>query len=239
MSNAQAIRNFINTISKGKLFTYSDIPNENMNAVAIELSRLYKKGAIKKISKGKFYKPKKRTFGEVGPKADEKILSYIGANSKDVFYETGINSFRQLGLTTQVSGIRTIATNKPYRKIKIDNLEFNLVPMRANVKKDEIHLAQILDALKDIKKIPNSTPTKAIKQLKDTISKISKANQEKLTNYALEYPPRVRALLGLILEDIGNVYCANKLKRTINPLTTFTLNIDDNELTQKKHWNIK
>ncbi len=53
MSVAQETRNFIENIAPAKLFTYDDIPNKKKSAVAIELSRLYKEGVIKKVSKGR------------------------------------------------------------------------------------------------------------------------------------------------------------------------------------------
>ncbi len=56
MSVAKITRTYINQLDSAKLFTYSDIPSDNKATVAIELSRLYKKGIIKKVSKGKFYK---------------------------------------------------------------------------------------------------------------------------------------------------------------------------------------
>ena len=58
MSVAKITRDFVENIESAKLFTYDDIPSTNKTSVAIELSRLFKKGIIKKVSKGKFYKPK-------------------------------------------------------------------------------------------------------------------------------------------------------------------------------------
>ncbi len=57
MSAAKITRDFVSNIESAKLFTYDDIPCLNKTSVAIELSRLFKKGIIKKVSKGKFYKP--------------------------------------------------------------------------------------------------------------------------------------------------------------------------------------
>ncbi len=152
MSIAKIIRDFISNIEDGKLFTYEDIPNPNKTTIAIELSRLFKKGIIKKVSKGKFYKPKKKVFGEIEPSSDEKIFSLIKSD-EELSYETGFNSFRKLGLTTQIANEFTLASNKSYKKVKIDNINIKFIPKRiVNIKEDEIYLIQILDALKDIKK---------------------------------------------------------------------------------------
>ena len=59
MSVARVTRDFVESVEKAKLFTYEDIPSNNKQSVAIELSRLYKKGIIKKVSKVSFINLKK------------------------------------------------------------------------------------------------------------------------------------------------------------------------------------
>ncbi len=53
MSVAKITRDFVENIESAKLFTYDDIPCLNKTSVAIELSRLFKKGIIKKSFKRK------------------------------------------------------------------------------------------------------------------------------------------------------------------------------------------
>lgn len=236
MSVAKITREYVSNIEDGKLFTYEDIPSQNKTSAAIELSRLFKKGVIKKVSKGKFYKPKKRVFGEVGPTSNEKIKSYLKSADQNI-YETGINSFRKLGLTTQLSKETTVATNKSYRKIKIDNINLKFVPKRIDAKEDEIYLVQILDAIKDIKKIPATTPTEVVKYLKENIQKESIENQDKLLQFALKYTPRTRAILGAIFKEIGNKKAAYELKSTLNPMTNYKIKIEESIIKDKKYWN--
>lgn len=238
MSVAKLTRSFVNSLDEAKLFTYDDVPSDNKQTVAIELSRLYKKGIIKKVSKGKFYKPKKRVFGEIEPSSNEKISSYIGNSVDDISYETGLNSFRQLGLTTQVAKTTTIATNKQYKKIELDNIKIKFVPKRVDIQKDDILLVQILDALKDIKKIPDSTPEKAFGYLKEIIRKLSKEQQIKIAQYAIKYTPRTRALVGAVLKDIGLWKESYQLKETLNPMTKYKIAISKEILPSKEYWNI-
>ena len=237
MSVAKVVREFVANIEGAKLFTYDDIPSDNKQSVAIELSRLYKRGIVKKVSKGKFYKPKKRIFGEIEPSSSEKIKSFI--KSKDgVVYETGVNSFRKLGLTTQIAKTTIVATNRAYKKVTIDNLEIKFIPKRVDVSKDDIILVQILDALKDITKIPATTPEQVFLSLKDIVAKLSKDKQINLCNYAKKYTPRTRALLGAILKEIGLWECAYELKQTLNPFTKYKIGISKEVLPSKKYWNI-
>ena len=237
MSVAKITREFVKNIEDGQIFTFDDIPTSSKASVAIELSRLFKKGLIKKVSKGRYFKPKMRVFGEVGPSSDDKISKYLDS-TEGVSYETGFNSFRQLGLTTQISKTITIATNKPYKKVQIDNINLKFVPKRVDVKVEDIYLLQILDAIKDIKKIPATTPSQSFVYLKNLIEKESSENQIKLTKYAKKYTPRTKALLGAILKELGNNECAYELKDSLNALTTFKLDISSEIIKDKKYWNI-
>ena len=132
----------------------------------------------------------------------------------------------------------TIATSKPYKKVEIDNIKLKFVPKRVDVAKEDIYLVQILDALKDIKKIPATTPENAFSYLRNIIQKETKANQLKLTEYAMKYTPRTRVLLGAILKEIGLWQEAFQLKDTLNPITTFKIGISSDTLPSKKYWNI-
>jgi hypothetical protein len=234
MSAAQQTREFIDKLKASKLFTYDDIPMENKPAVAIELSRLYKQGIIKKVSKGKFYKPKKSAFGELEPTYDEKIKSYMDKDS----YETGINAYKRLGLTTQVANSITIATNKSYKKVKVGDITINFVPKRVDALKKDTKLLIILDALKDIKKIPDSSPEDVIVAIKKIITMLEKEKQLRLINYTKSYPPRVIAIIGAIFTEIGLKDEIIQLKQMLNPLTKFRLNLHDNVLIYKKEWEI-
>jgi hypothetical protein len=234
MSAAQQTREFIDKLKASKLFTYDDIPMENKLAITIELSRLYKQGIIKKFSKGKFYKPKKSAFGELEPTYDEKIKSYMDKDS----YETGINAYKRLGLTTQVANSITIATNKSYKKIKVGDITINFVPKRVDALKKDTKLLIILDALKDIKKIPDSSPEDTIVAIKKIITMLEKEKQLRLINYTKSYPPRVIAIIGAIFTEIGLKDDVIQLKQMLNPLTKFRLNLNDNVLIYKKEWEI-
>lgn len=238
MSVAQETRNFIKNIEPAKLFTYDDIPNKKKSAVAIELSRLYKEGVIKKVSKGKFYKPALRSFGEIEPSNNDKISSYL-KNVSDISYETGLNSFRKLGLTTQVANVITIASSKPYRQVQIDNIKLKFISKKVDAPDEDIYLIQILDALKDIKKIPGTSPNDALLYIKHILKKESESNLKKVAHYALKYPPRARALLGAILKEFKLWRESFMLKETLNPFTTFKIGIDENTLNSKKYWNIQ
>ena len=71
------------------------------------------------------------------------------------------------------------------------------------------------------------------------IKNFSKKEIEGLMKYALQYPPRVRALLGAVLENIfKDKFDLGALKKSLNPSTTFKLSIKNNNLPTAQNWNI-
>ncbi len=236
MSIAQITRNFIDSIENGKLFMYEDIPSDNKLGIAIELSRLFRKGVIKKVAKGKYYKPRMTLFGEMGPSSDEKIRSFLEASDND--YVTGISNFNQLGLTTQVPNIITIASNQSSRKVKMQNLTIKFVRKRCIAAQKDIKLLQLLDALNGIKKIPDVSIDNALIMLQIMIKKLEKKEQQILAILALNYPPCTKALVGAILKNLGLWEEAYKLKSTLNLITSYKINISKDVLPNKEEWRI-
>lgn len=236
MSVAKITRNFVDSIEKGKIFIYDDIPDDNKMGIAIELSRLYKKGIIKKFSKGKYYKPKITPFGEIGPSSKEKIKSFINASEND--YISGISNLNRLGLTTQVPNVITIASNQSSRKVKLQNTTIKFVPKRNQSSKENIKLLQLLDALNSLKKIPNTSIDEAFRMIKTMIEKLEKKEQQSLAKLALNYPPRTKALVGAILKNVGLWEEAYILKSTLNPISIYKINISKEILPNRDEWKI-
>ena len=63
------------------------------------LNRLVGEGVIAKISKGRFYKPKKSIFGTLKPKPEEIVKDLLEKDGKVIGYMTGYSLFNRLGLT--------------------------------------------------------------------------------------------------------------------------------------------
>lgn len=235
MSIAKITRNFVDSIKTGKIFMYDDIPSDNKMGIAIELSRLYKKGIIKKVSKGKYYKAKVTPFGEIAPNSEEKIKSFFNASND---YIAGLSSLNQLGLTTQVPNVITIASNQSPRKISLQNTIIKVIPKRANGSKEDVELLQLLDALNSIKKIPDVSINEAFQIIKGMIEQLSLNEQQCLAKLVLAYPPRTKALVGAILKNRGLWEEAYKLKATLNPISVYKLGISEELLPNKSEWRI-
>ncbi|MDH6313484.1 hypothetical protein M2137_002274 [Parabacteroides sp. PFB2-10] len=241
MSLASEIRTRINKFPEGKTFGYSDllIAKEDYVTAAKALERLQKEGLIKKMSKGVFYKPKQTVFGELKPDYTEMLRPYLFEDGKRVAYETGYSLYSRLKLTTQVAFRIKIASRDRRISVNKGALKIDTVKSYVDVTDANYKLLELLDALKDIKRIPDASPDNSIVILSSLINKLSDKQIAEMIKYALSYPPRVKALLGAILENINNQVSTNKLKQSLNPLTKFELGIKKSVLPTINNWNIE
>lgn len=241
MSLASQIRTRINKFPEGKTFGYSDllITKEDYVTAAKALERLQKEGLIKKISKGIFYKPKQTVFGELKPDYAEMLRPYLFENGKRVAYETGYSLYNRLKLTTQVAFRIKIASRDRRISVNKGALKIDTVKSYVDVTDANYKLLELLDALKDIKRIPDTSPDNSIVILSNIIKELSDKQISEMIKYALSYPPRVKTLLGAVLENINSQVSTSKLKQSLNPLTKFELGIKKSVLPTINNWNIE
>ncbi len=241
MTLAAQIRNKIQNLPEGKTFGYADlgIAKDEYQTAAKALERLQGQGIIKKTSKGVFYKPKQTMFGELKPDYSEQLRPYLFENGKRIAYETGFSLYNRLGLTTQMAFRIKIASRSKRISINRGVLKADAVKSYAEVTEANYELLGFLDAIKDIKRIPDSTVSKAIKIISSRIRNLDEKQLTALVKYALRYPPRVRALVGAILENLNSSTNTNKLKEGLNPLTQFKLGLRESDLPSIKNWNIE
>jgi len=193
---------------------------------------------ILRVSTGVFYKPKQSVFGELRPREKELLKPYLFQNGKRIAYITGGSLYNQMGLTTQVPKSIRVASKVKRVTTKIGKTQVKPVKSYVDVTNENYYLLEILDALKDFKTIPDLDKKSALKLLKNKISKLSKNDRLKITRYAMKYPPRATALLGAILELSQKKDGLESLKTNLNPLTTYTLGINEETLLTAPKWNI-
>ncbi len=239
MKVAERIRKTITEFPEDKTFGYADwgINKEDYITSAKALERLQKQGLIKKMSKGIFYKPVKTAFGDLQPDESEQLKPYLFKNGKRMAYITGESLYNQMNLTTQMAFRIKIASN---RRINIDKgaIKAKSVKSYAVVTEENYQLLGFLDALKDIKRIPDCTVANAVKILSRRLESFDNKKQEELIKHALLYPPRVRALLGAMLENCNPEITISKLQDSLNPITTFELRLKETDLPTLKNWHI-
>lgn len=239
MSISKIVKERVSTLPEGSVISFSDFGDlDNLQAVALCLSRLKKSGILEKLEKGKYYIPKKTKFGTLGP-SDNSILNELLSSEGEVdSYISGVAAYNRLGLTTQIPNEVTIVGSKYNRKAQVGKLKVKYVKGKAPVTKSTVILLQVLDALNDIKKIPDTNINDSIKKLKAIILTLQITQKKKLIKLSQYYRPSVQALTGVILEEDG-LKEAISLKDKLNPLTKFKLNISKEVLPLQESWNLK
>ena len=128
MKVAEQIREKIKGIPQSEPFGYGQlaIAPADFFTAAKALERLQKKGVIKKISKGLFYKPETSIFGAMPPNYASLLQNYLYKDNKRVGYVTGYELYNKLNLTTQNAFRTKVAANRSRKKIEIGWLKMLL-----------------------------------------------------------------------------------------------------------------
>ena len=158
MSVAAEVKRRIEKMKEGRIISYQNFSDlENQSAVALALSRLCKEGTIRRPEKGKYFKPKCTRFGELAPSDAEVIKGVIDQGA----YIAGVAAYNQLGLTNQVPNEIVIKSSKYSRKARIGKLSIKYVQDMKTSSSSSSKLLQILDTLKNIKRISDKSITEA------------------------------------------------------------------------------
>ena len=231
----------IERLPKGYVFTYSDFITEvnKKEAVIKALNRMVVSGKIAKLSKGKFYKPEPTPFGTLQPNQKQIVKDLLENDGKLIGYITGLGIYNQLGFTTQISNTIQIGRNETLPSLKRGIYNIRFIKQKNIINKDNIPLLQILDAIRFIKKIPDTSIETSCKRLKTLIYKLDLQKQQSIIRLSMKYPPATRALLGALLEDLKSNVNLNELLNTLNPITLYKLSLSPSILSTSLNWNIK
>lgn len=241
MKVSEYISSTIYRLPKGYIFTYSDFDTDQKSKEAIikALNRLAAKGKIMKISKGRFYKPELTPFGDLQPNQSQIVKDLLAKDGRATGYLTGLSMYSQLGLTTQISNTIQIAKNEVRPMFKRERYSISFIKQKNTITKENIPLLQLLDAIRYIKKIPDSNIASACRRFLEIVRKLSEKDKRTLVKLALKYPPATRALLGTLLEMTENISLTEPLRRSLNPITTYKLSGAADVLPVAAKWNIK
>jgi hypothetical protein len=235
------IEDKINRFPNDYVFTYSDFSIDigDTNTIVQTLKRLTEQGKIQKLSKGKFYKPRKTEFGISKPAIKQVVKDLLEKDGKLIGYLTGYSVYNSLYLSTQISNTLQIGVNKYRRAIKRGQYKISFVVQHNTINKSNIELLQILDSVRFIFQIPSTTPDEACLRLQQIFRELSSEKQRRLIKLSLKYTDYVRALCGAILEQIGTEpELLDKLKKSLQGLTTYKIPVSEIVLSTKSKWNI-
>ena len=241
MKVTKKIEQELQQIPEGRLFRYEDLPIEpsEYEAAAKAMGRYVSTGTLKRVSKGVFYKPEQTIFGLMPPSDEDIIRQYIFKNGYRTAYITGTGLYNRMGLTTQVPFVYVLATKTRRSEIMIGKVKIKPVRSYVDVDNENYKLLGILDALKDFKIIQDINRISAIIVLKSQLRALSSEDLNNMIRYSINYPPRTRALLGALLEDMNSPQDLSLLKKTLSPASQFRMGITPKILSNATKWHLK
>lgn len=244
MKIAELVASQIERFPNGYVFTYSNfsISEEKKEAVIKTLNRMVSSSQIVKLSKGRFYKPEITQFGNIKPSVNEVVKDLLNENGKITGYLTTYSIYNKLGLSSQVTNTIQIGKNYTRPSFKRERYTISFVQQKNIITKKNIPLLQLLDSIRYIKKIPDSSVANSCKRLLSLLKKLSDLEKENIIKLALKYPPSTRALLGALLDELlPSSKCQNSIKslyKTLNPITKYKISGANKSLSSCQKWNI-
>ncbi len=215
-----------------RLWRHEDFRDLPFTGVAKALSRLAKAGAIERLSKGTYYRARATPFGvsRPNPAAIQRI-----AATRAVMFPSGISAANLLGFTTQAASrieLATSASSLPRKLIGDDVVIHTRRPQLWGTLSQED--GAILDFLRRGGRMSEMSQEETVGR---TLELFTEADRyERLAAVASTEPPRVRAMMGALGEQLGEKSeLLTALRATLNPLSRFDFGMLSG-LTHARKW---
>jgi hypothetical protein len=201
-----------------RLWRLEDFDDQPFSAVARTLSRLASAGIIQRLSKGTYYRSKPTAFGQSRP--NPTAVQNLAGRKKALF-PAGTAAANLLGFTTQTARRNELATSAASLPRKLVGAETQIHTRRpeawASLTQTE---AAMLDFIRRGGKASELPPEVTVRRTLDLLRKADTYSH--LMRIAMTEPPRVRAILGALGENLrADAKALNRLRRSLNPLSKF------------------
>ncbi|KAA6341702.1 hypothetical protein EZS27_010491 [termite gut metagenome] len=235
------LKNIIDKLPLGFVFTADDFPVtvENPKGVSKVLNKFVEESYLRKLSKGRFYKPQIGKFGELPPDTYQTVKDLLEKDSKPIGYITGYSAFNDLMLTTQIPSVLQIGMRKEKKAIIRGGYRIHFIKQENTITKENIPLLRLLDCLRFFKIIPDTTPDTTCQRLLHLLKDLDERQIAKIKKLALNCTPQTIALLGAALGTINPKENLDALFKKLNSMTTYKLSISQSILPTQKKWNIR
>jgi Family of unknown function (DUF6088) len=201
-----------------RLWRHDDFRDHPFSAVAQTLSRLTRTGTLERLSKGVYYRSRSTTFGPSRP--NPTAIKKLAERNKAIF-PSGVAAANLLGFTSQTPKRGEVATNSLSLPRKLIGAETLVHARRPEAWKS---LSETEAALLDfLRKAGKTSELSAERTVQKTLALLATdCHLERLLKVADSEPPRVRALLGALAEELGqNPARRTRLRSSLNPLSRF------------------
>jgi DNA-binding Lrp family transcriptional regulator len=217
--NSQVAKLVRQRIEKGRerFWRLKDFQGLSSMAVAQALSRLRKSGYIERVRKGIYYRARQTAFGKSRPNP-AKLQKLITGKR---LFPSGIAAANLLGFTTQNPNkieVSTHALSLPRQLIGHDAIIHTRRPKAwTNLQETD---AALLDFFRQGGKSSELSPEETIHKTMKLLSEDGRF--ERLLRVVAFEPPRVKAMLGALGEQLGkNPALLKRLRESLNPLSKF------------------
>jgi len=191
---------------------FADLPPQ---AVALALSRLTQEGVLTRARKGLYYRPRPTVLGLSVPAASAVAARAVAAP----LHPAGLTAGAMLGFSTQNPSTleyATSATDPPRVPV---NAHF-YVRRPATRRGLDAEEGALLEFLRDRGSASDLSPDETVRRLVRLLNDRDRFGR--LAEAALEEPPRVRAILGALGEELGlDDTLLAPLRASLNPLSRF------------------
>ncbi len=230
----------VNKMRTGYIFTSSDFTDivKDPAVLSRTLRSLVQAGKIRKIGKGRFDKPKQTILGVMPPSVDWMLQEFLMDGKRIIGYMSGQTAFQLLGLSTQISSVYTVGSNTYRRAVKRGGYTIRFVLQPNTITRANIPLLQVLDAIRFIRQIPACTPEDACVTLRGIVRKMQPDERKQLSTLAMAYTDYVRAVVGAMLDEVGDTDTA-ALNRSLNVASTYKMGLSDDALPNRKKWRVQ
>lgn len=217
-----------------RLWRFQDFRDVPVSAVAQALSRLARQGKLDRLSKGVYYRARHTALGKSLP--NPAALRQLA--SRHVVYPAGIAAANLLRFTTQNARRGEVATSGLSLPRKLVGSETVIYTRRpdawAALSKTD---AALLDFLRRAGKTSELSPEDTARR---TVALMRERGRfERLLKIIGSEPPRVRAIIGAIGEEIGKKPAAlRSVRASLNPVSRFDFGLLA-DLAYAKSWQAK
>jgi hypothetical protein len=218
-----------------RLWRHDDFRDQPFPAVAQTLSRLTRNGTLQRLSKGIYYRSRSTPFGPSRP--NPTAIQKLAERNKTIF-PSGVAAANLLGFTTQTPKRSEVSTSSLSLPRKLVGADTRVHARRPEAwKRLSAREAALLDFLRKGGKTSELSSERTVQKTLDLL-KIDR-QLERLLKVADSEPPRVRALLGALAEELGQHPGARaRLHASLNPLSRFDFG-HFASLTHARKWQAK
>lgn len=235
------IKSTIKEFPAGEVFSAKDFPVDVAKQKTVNkiLDNMVATGHIRRLMKGRFYKPIIMDSGEQPLEIRQIVKDILEKNGKTIGYLTGSSIFYELGVTAQKSFDLQIALPKNRIAAKRGIYRITFIAQQNRITKTHIPLLQLLDCLRFFKNIPDTMPDKTCRRLFELFRQLDNKQIATIKQLALNYSPQTIAMLGAILETLNQNEDTTELFHALNHQTSYQLGISNDVLLNQKKWHIR